>query len=265
MKGELRKLIGGGVSDEKIDEAVKLGICHLRKDTFETWMFPTLTQGKVREMSYFVGRENLDEALVKGRGAIILLTHFGFRKLILPALGYEGYKVHQIAAKPISLKKQGWFMAVHNKTMDIELKCEKALPVDFVYIDESLRPIFTALKNNEIIVIAIDGPIGHKRIAVKFLNRTAHLSPTSISLSLKTKAPVLPAFVVRQKNNRHTIIIEKPLSLQAGEERQVVMQEALNNFIHIFEKYVLAYPCHYVDWLYRAQSWPIARDLFIIE
>ena len=267
MREELRKLFGERMSEGRINEIIKKGIGNVRKDLFETWMFPVLTREKTRRLAYFSGREHLDAALAQGKGVILILAHFGFRKLILPALGYEGYAVHQLAAKPTSWKLEGRDHAAHNKIMDIELECEKTLRTNFIYLEDSLRPVFKALGQNEIVAIAIDGPIGNKRIGVKFFDRTAYFSPTAVTLSLKTGAPVIPAFVIRQKDNRHQIVLEAPLPIRTngGTDMESAIQEALKDFTGVLEKYVLEHPSHYVDWLYRAQIWPIAENFFIFQ
>jgi len=267
MRKELRKVFGETVSEKKKNMIIRDGICNVRKDLFETWMFPSLTRDKTRKLSSFVGRENLDAALEKNKGVILLLAHFGFRKLVLPALGYEGYAINQLAARPTSWKLKGRDNAAHNKLMDIELECEKALRTNFIYLDKSLRPVFRALNKNEIVVIAVDGPIGNKRIGTKFFNCTANFSPTAMTLSLKTGAPVVPAFVIRGQNNRHRIVIEKPLNVNVddGAAEEAAVEKTLKDFTNILEKYVWEHPGHYVDWLYRAQLWPIDEDFFVFQ
>jgi lauroyl/myristoyl acyltransferase len=266
MRQELRKhMMARGVSEEAINRIILRGIVNLRKDLFETWKLSSLTGEKIKKWAYFVGRENLDAALSQGRGAIILQTHFGLRKLILPALGHEGYKVNQLAERPTSWRSTAEDPAAHDKLMIVELGWEKSLPVKFIYIEESLRSVSRVLKENELLVMAIDGPIGLKRVGIKFLNGTAHFPPTPISLSLKTGAPVLPTFIVRERNDRHKIVFEKPLSFPVHSGKEKAIAEGLNNFRDLLESYVLHYPCHYVDWLYRAQIRPIEENLFVFQ
>ncbi len=267
MREELCKLLGKRISHKQAGKIIRQGICNGRKDLFETWMFPALTKEKTRQSAYFSGKEYLDAALAGGKGVILILTHFGFRKFILPVLGYEGYVISQIAAKPTSWKLEGKDHAAHNKIMDIELDCEKSLKANFIYLEDSLRPVFRALSKNEIVAIAVDGPIGNKRIGVKFLGRTAFFSPTAASLSLKTGAAMIPAFVIRGNDNRHKVVFEKPLSVKAcdGIDMELITRQAMEEFACVLEKYVLEYTCHYVDWLYRARLWPIEENFFVFK
>lgn len=265
MKRELQRVFGDEISNEKMIQIIKKGICQTRENLFETWLFPKMTRDKIRKMVYFEGKENLDQALTHGNGVIIALTHFGFNKIIIPALGYEGYKVNQIASRPTELKESDKFGYEHYKIMESELQCEKSLPANFIYTDQSLRPILRALYNNEILITAIDGNVGHKRISTKFFQCIVNFSPTPMLLALKTGAPVLPTFIIRRKNESIKIIIENPLSFKTYPEKNDTIAEALNDYREVLERYVSAYPCHYVDYLYRARLKSIVGDLYIFQ
>ena len=43
------------------------------------------------------GQEYLDAAQNSGRGVMILLSHLGANQMIMPALGFRGYRVNQIS------------------------------------------------------------------------------------------------------------------------------------------------------------------------
>ena len=264
MREETKKFLDNIIFGEKLNYIIRRSISNQRKDIFEAWMIPACKKEDLKKLYYLVGKEHIDAALAKGKGLIIIQTHFGFRKLILLALGYEGYTINQLAAKPTSWKVNREGMEAHNKVMDAEVEFEKALPAKFIYVEDSLRSVFTALKNNEIVVIALDGLVGSKRHNVKFLNRTAKFSPTPISLSVKTGAVVLPAFVVRKHDNRHEIIIEEPLMTDAHGYEHVV-QQFMENYCRILEQYVLKFPCHYIDWFYRSRIWPVKDSLHIFQ
>lgn len=265
MREEAKKLLDNTISEKKLNYIIRRSIWNLRKDMFEAWMIPACKKEDFKKMYSLVGKEHIDAALAEGKGLLIVQTHFGFRKLILLALGCEGYTINQLAVKPTSWKTNAKGTESHNKVMDAEVEFEKALPAKFIYVEDSLRSVFTALKNNEIVVIALDGLVGSKRHNVKFLNRTANFSPTPVSLSVKTGAVVLPAFVVRKYDNHHEIIIEKPLMLDSAHGYEHVVQQFLEHYCKILEQYVLKFPCHYVDWFYRSRIWPVGDSLHIFQ
>lgn len=265
MKEDIRILLGD-VSDAKSHNIVEHAMRNFRKDLFEIWTFPKLTQKKINKMSYFSGIEHLDSAMRKGKGVILCITHFGSWKIVLPALGYNGYKVNQVAANPqVFVRNEE--MCSHNKIMELELECEASLPAEFFYVDakKSVRCIYRALKNNEIVVISLDGVIGGSRMAVPFLNGEILLSTGAAALSYSTGAPSLPIFIVREKNNRHKMIIHGPIEFDRGIGKEEYIRKWIWAFALIFEEYVSKYPDHYARFLYTIRKYPVSEVGMILK
>jgi lauroyl/myristoyl acyltransferase len=266
MQQELAAL---GVSDYtpgQIGQIVKKGLSTSRKDIFEEIkLVADLSPANLRKLSYFEGRQYLDDCLTQGKGVIILLTHFGFRKLLIPALGFAGYTVNQVATHPHTLLRENDRDAVHNKMMDLEFQFDRACPAHFIYVENFLRPIYHSLANNELVIFTIDGPVGLKRVKVPFFQRHILLPPSPFSLGLKNTVPLLPVFVVRQTDNRHKIMVEKPLPMQTGDGEKISEMELIRKFVHLLETYVRRYPGHYVDYLYRSRLNPITKNLHVFE
>ena len=266
IKNDLGMLLGN-LSKPDLDRILRHTMQNFRKDLLEIWAFPKLNQNRINRMSYFEGIERLDKALEKGKGAILCITHFGSWKIILPALGYNGYKVNQIAANPLTFEKDTEASS-HNIIMKLELESESSLPAKFIYLDEgkSIRQIYRVLANNEIVVISLDGIIGGKRMAMPFLNGTLLLSTGGASLSLSTEAPSLPVFIVRQKNNKHKIIIHEPVvNLNNGFDKEAFIDTWMKNYTRLFEHYVQDYPDHYARYLYTIRKYPLPELGYVLK
>jgi KDO2-lipid IV(A) lauroyltransferase len=264
IKDDLRMLFGN-LSEPDLDIIIRHTMQNFRKDLLEIWTFPKLNQNKINKISYFEGKEYIDKALEKGKGAILCVTHFGSWKIVLPALGYNGYTVNQVAATPLTFKKESEMFS-HNKIMEIELECESSLPAKFIYLNTgmSLRQIYKALADNEVIVVSLDGIIGGKRMPLPFLNSTLLLSTAGASLSLSTGAPSLPTFIVRQKDNRHKIIICKPFVIKEVDKQKYVY-EWMINYTRLFEYFVRNYPDHYARYLYTIRKYPLPDLGYILN
>ncbi len=102
IKDQLKTLLPG-VTPQQLDKILIQAMRNFRKDLLEIWTFPAMTQQRINSMVTFTGKEHLDAALAKGKGAVICLAHFGSWKIILPALAYNGYKVHQSLPIPMYL------------------------------------------------------------------------------------------------------------------------------------------------------------------
>lgn len=258
IKNDLGVLLGN-LSNPDLDRILRHTMQNFRKDLLEIWTFPKLNRHRINKMSCFEGIEHLNHALGNGKGAILCITHFGSWKIVLPALGYNGYKVNQIAANPLTFEKDTEASS-HNTIMKLELESEASLPAKFIYLDEgkSIRQLYRVLANNETVVISLDGIIGGKRMAMPFLNGTLLLSTGGASLSLSTGAPALPVFIVRQKNNKHKIIIHEPvLNQHNGLDKEAFIDTWMKNYARLFEHYVQDYPDHYARYLYTIRKYPL--------
>jgi len=187
------------------------------------------------------GRDQLDRTLDKGKGAIILVSHFGSFRMVLPALGFNGYKVNQLVGNP-ELK--------HHRKVDRLLfgyreKEYDALPVNFIRTDLSIRPVIKALKNNELVVIAYDGREGSDWVEVPFLGKTGKISAGPVRMSAMTGAALIPTVIVRKPNDKHEMIMEAPVKMMLDGSKERVALENTRMYIKIFEKYIKQYPCHF--------------------
>lgn len=249
IKEELGKLLGDKKSESELEDIAVKSICNYRKDLFEIWSFPRLNQNKVEKLAYVEGIEHLDKALEKGKGALIGVSHFGSWKIIIPALAYKGYKVNQVGLDPryfIDDKRP----VHHNLAMEMEYKSEQSLPAKFIYIGKFQRPIYRALGENEVVINSFDGFMGSKKTEVPFLNSKLSLSLGPIIIAFKSGAPLIPAFAVRQKDNRHKIIICEQIPLQNYQNVQQAIENGIKSYVKLLEHYVEEYPSHYGRILY---------------
>ncbi len=172
--------------------------------------------------------------------------------MLMSGLGHRGFNINQIGRSPledledvVGGKPSGLFI----RAMEIRDKLERSLPARIIYLSESPRRAFEAIKKGGILAIAIDGGGGKNRIEVDFLGRRASFSAGPFSLALKTGAVVLPLFVVREKPWFNRIVIEKPFPVvYTGNDETDVINNT-QNFANLLSEYVALYPCHYV-WLF---------------
>ena len=246
---QVRRLLGDTISEEEINRIVLESMRDFHKDLFEIWCFPTLTKKKIEKITVIEGREYLDDALNTGKGAIIGVTHFGSWKILIAALGYAGYKINQIALNPLDSDNANNTM-INNVVMRLEYECEKSLPAHFIYIGHSMREVFQALENNEVVIMSMDGVARRREKAFKLMNTTSALDVSPLKFAMKKKIPFLPTFAIRGKNNRNSIVIHKPLDLSDSKGMPATLDQVFFDYIKILEQNVREHPSHYVRSLY---------------
>lgn len=239
------------VNPKKLDEIIrrtyKLGVMN----RLEVLLYGNLTREKAQRFLSIKSTENLDKALACNKGVILLIAHFGANKHVMPALGYNGYKINQVAGKPTDWKdhlgKLGKDVSpMLAKALEKEFEVEQHLPANLIYIFESIRPIFRKLKDNEVVCFAVDGGGGDNRVKVTFLGQEIQIPSGPFNIAKKTGAPLVPAFIVRQKDEKHNLFIEKAIELKSQKDNDDVAK-AIQEFMDILSEYVRRYPCHYLN------------------
>lgn len=233
----------------------------------EVLLFPVFNKENI---SYFVtceGLENLDNALAKGKGAMLLFAHFGANQMVMPTVGYNDYKMSQLSAPPMVWKEKlpdKKFTPMSEKGLTMRWKHELSLPVTHINIFGSLKKAFLCLKKNEVLGIAIDGGGGRKRVTADFLGRKAQFSTGSIEIAMRTGCAVLPTFMLRNKDGYNKMIVQSPIRLVTVDDQRAI-QKNIQLFAERLERYVLQHPDHYLNFLAlrRFMSGHGDRPLFI--
>ncbi len=219
----------------------------------EVLRYPFLNPDTIDSVCEIEGRHHLDRALEAGRGAIVLIGHFGANQMIMPALGHKGYPMNQLSAPPTvwaDILRETRTTPLWEKVLARRWELEQKLPVKHINVFKFLRPAYQCLLRNEVLGLAFDGGGGSRWAQVKILSRTANISVQPAQLWHKTGAALLPTVVVRQTGTvRHRIVIEAPLTWQEHPDRMEAFQVNMQAFADIFSTWVARYPDHYLPFM----------------
>jgi KDO2-lipid IV(A) lauroyltransferase len=241
IKEEVTRLFGSRLDKKGVRRVARKSFDIFLKRQVENLLLAQFTGERLNRISYIDGIENLNIAMDKGNGVIMLLSHFGSFLLPLPVFSYMGFRVFQIVGKPLLEGR----LSIHKKLFELKKKEMSALPVQFIEANNYMRPVVRALRDNGIIVIAFDGRTGDKWVTVRLLDRLAQFSSGPFSLAMMTGAAILPTFVVRNRYDKHRIILEPPITLEKANSKEQALIENIKKYVQIFEKYLLRYPCHF--------------------
>ena len=119
------------------------------------------------------------------------------------------------------------------------------------FLTNFLRTAFLALRQNEIVVIAFDGRDGGKWESVDFFSKKALFSTGPFEIARKTGATIIPAFIIRNKNDIHRMILKPPFALSKDMNKEKAVRKDTMRFAKLFGRYVADYPCHFGKILYN--------------
>lgn len=251
IKQELRQSVGSEWSSDLIEKAVRATFDVQIGSQVRMFHIPTLNSSNIDNYISADGLEYLDEALAGRKGAILLNPHFGPFMLLMPALAYRGYKLHQIAlqGEPPWGKRKG----ISKRIYEIKFQTiEGNLPVAFINAAGgafALRSAYKALKKNEILLYPSTGRGGTAWHTVPFMRRKAAFSVVPFKIATSSGAPLFPAFVVLE-SQRARVILERPIRAEADSTPESLMEE----YVKVLDAYVTRYPGHILMFIHEIQQ-----------
>ena len=208
----------------------------------------------IKEKVLIEGKENLDKAFREGRGIIAISAHFGNFPLMLLRFAQEGYKTNAIIRPTRDLEIEKRFLAQRTR---LGLNTVYSVPRKEC-VDTSLK----ALRNNELVFIPLDQNFGSGAgVFVNFFGQQAATATGPVVFAMRTKAPLLPMFIIRQKDDTHKVMIEPPLYLAEKEDDKETILINTARITNVVERYIRQYPAEW-GWMHRRwKSQPKSEEL----
>jgi phosphatidylinositol dimannoside acyltransferase len=258
---ELEKLFGTRPLPSSEAMIVKEALRLAMYDELEVLRYPGLGPDSIDGVCKIEGREHLDSALARGRGAIVLIGHFGANQMIMPALGHKGYRMNQLSAPPTvwaDILADTRTTVLWKKVLQRRWELEQRLPVRHINVFKFLRPAFECLARNEVLGVAFDGGGGGRWTKVKLLERMANVSTQPAQLWRSTGAALLPTVVVHPAgSDRHRIVLEEPLFWRepgGAEPRGDALRANTQAYVDRLSTWIERFPDHYLHFLLMRRS-----------
>jgi len=163
---------------------------------------------KLENIHYF------DEALSKGKGAIVLTAHLGNWELGGVVVSILGYPLWAVALPHKDKRVNNFFNSQR------EGKGLRVIP-----LGKAVRLCLNLLKENKVIALVGDRDFTSKGVVMDFFGRPTFLPEGPAAFALKTGAAIVPGFMLRNRDDTFTLIIEKPLQFTLGNSKIHYRQE----------------------------------------
>ena len=218
-------------------------------DRLIIFLFPKLNKENIEKFVSVEGLNFLDAALAEKKGCILVHAHFGPAQLSLCALGYRGYKMNQLGYRTT----EGTSYIGREVQAKTRLKIEEGkIPARMLYANKFMRPLFTALNNNEVLMTAGDAGgasrfVG-KYVTAKFFGNDARFPAGWVSLACKTGASVLPLSLYQNGMNKYKVVIRPPLHFETQSDDAASILKNVEKFVKILEEDVRTYPHQWHFW-----------------
>ena len=194
------------------------------------------------------GKEHLDAALARGKGVIALGAHFGSFTLLGTRLAIEGYPFNLIV-------NVGRFRKLWGKLAYYQgIVGQQTIPLKPV--PASIKKSLNCLHRNEILYIVADEQQRRGGFPVPFFGQVAYSPPGPAILSLKTGAPILPMFILRDDELNRTLVIKSPLQFEPTKDQRKDIERLTYQSTKAIEETVRQYPA---QWAWLNRRWKLPR------
>ena len=173
------------------------------------------------------GWENLEKALGEGKGVIVFTAHLGNYELAGAIIALLGCPLSVVALSHKDKRINKFFDSQRQKA---GIK---------VISTGAIRGCFSALKRGDMLALLGDRDFSGRGSKLEMFSRYAYF-PRGISFfALKTKAPIIPIFLVRENKKFYHLIIDEAVSYSPDQQDETVIIKQCNKVI---EKYIKTYP-----------------------
>ena len=229
--------------DENEREIIgRRNFAHLARVMLELPCLRKLTATNVDRFATFVGVEHFQAALDKGKGLLFLTSHFGNWELMALAFSLK-YRPAHVVVRPLDnlfldrlinrLRSRGGNNLVNKKG--------------------SVRAVLRLLGQGEVVALLMDQNVDwYDGVFVPFFKDIACTSKAFTVMALRTGAPVVPVYNVRQPDGRYQVIFEPEVELVITGDKTRDVEENTALFNRIIESYVRRYP---EQWFWVHQRW----------
>jgi lauroyl/myristoyl acyltransferase len=229
-------LVYPGATNEELTEKTRRLFRNYAEYLVDYGRFSALDRSTLLEkIVRFEGEENLNRALDMKKGLILLTAHLGNWELGGIYFSAYGLKVN-VVTLPDEDREINSSRSRYRERYGVKTITVGDSPLSSV-------SLVNALMNNEVVAMLIDRYGDRKdSIAVRFFDGTARFPLGPFMLSRIMGAPIVVAFVIREKDG-YKGFVEEPLIV----EHKAMERETLGKVVRMFERYIVKYPEQWYD------------------
>jgi lauroyl/myristoyl acyltransferase len=200
------------------------------------------------------GREHLDRAMERGRGAVLWVSHFVFHGLIFEmGMKQRGYELIHVSRLEHGFSKTKYGIAVLNP---VRTFIENKYLGKRVILNEQSRLAFARdllgyLHANEPVSMTVGAWEGKQVMTIPLFGHRYRVATGAITAAARAGAPLLPVFPVWEHSEQcFRVAIEPPLPVSGRATKADMLESASKSYAGLLEPYIKTYPGQWRGWRY---------------
>lgn len=256
MLDNLTATYHASLTDEEKERIARESLRTMLRGFIETFYCVSFYDKKFDPWIELEGRGHLEQALALGRGVIGVSAHLGTFTLIGAKLHTNGFHLT-------------WIMGgqTHPRLAGVWKSMAQTVGAGAIVVDTPInfhRKILRCLRKGDIVGFICDENQKQGGVLVEFLGRPMALPVGPAVYHLKTKAPILPLFIIRQRERQHKVIIAPPLEVQLSGDEERDIYTITSQIARVMESYIKRYPGQW-SWISKRRIRTRTRRKTLLE
>jgi KDO2-lipid IV(A) lauroyltransferase len=239
----LKRAMGSELTDEQMQRIVNEVFRNIGRTLIEFARFGKTRLDGIRAVVVGPDFPELQEAMSRGNGAIIVTAHFGSWEMLGAWVATHGYPMDFLIGTQ------------HNaKVDDLLVGFRRAMGVGVIRLSTSARSVFKALKQNRVTGLVADQHASSGGVVTTFFGRPAATPRGPAIFAIRANCPLLPMLIRRERYDRHVVIKGRPIypPHSGNEEDDIRVMTA--EYTRFFEEKIRQYPD---QWLWTHRRWKL--------
>jgi len=233
--------LGNEKQPEEIEKIAQQVFINLVQVVFEIGWSLNLDEKRLFNHFRFDDYHHFEKAYEKGKGVLILTAHFGNWELLTVIAAMVKFPLN-IVVRPLDFKPLDHFI------FNIRTRFGgKIIPKQ-----RSIRTIIRSLDHGEIVALLMDQNVDwYEGVFVNFMGHRACTNKGLALLALKTGAPVVPVFLIREALGFRAEFGPEILTVKTGDKQKDIEMNT-QEYNRVIENVIRRYPD---QWFWIHQRW----------
>ncbi len=227
VKANLRIMMPDILDERALNRAARQTFYHFALYLAEFFSMRRVDRAYFDSHVKIEGLEHVDEALKPGKGVVVVSAHYSNWELGLACLAMAGYPAYGVVAPH-----------KNKRVNDLFLKPRLSLGVRVISTENAIEDGYKALRENGILCLLGDRVTTKGGVETTFFGRRAIFPKGPAKFALRVHAPLVPAYIIRQPENRFLITFDTPIPTEGMPDDDESAQKLMNIYTQRVEVFI---------------------------
>ncbi|MCL5257109.1 MAG: lipid A biosynthesis acyltransferase [Chloroflexi bacterium] len=199
---------------------------------YDLLRLPSMTRQKFAASATVHGLENMQIALEKGKGAIMLSIHMGNFNVVAQTPVVHAMPTSIIAE---NIQPETLYRLVNGMRESMGMQM---IPQDGHHVSKAYK----VLRRNEVLGMMGDRDIAGTGVEVEFFGETTSLPAGPVALALRSGAAIIPSYTMRVGRGKSIGFLESALELERTGDLKADVQHNTQRIARVLEGYIRRAP-----------------------